>query len=498
MPVRSLPRHPSLEHLRNEARVLHRRLREGEPSSVALAREFHPRFAERAERFGLSDTQLIVARSYGHPSWPKLKSYVETITAYTGNPVQLGPQEEPAEEFLRLACLRYGGDDLTHPVRAAEMLQGDQSLAGHSIYTAAAVGDVAAADRMLRADPSLTSAPGGAFGWEPLLYVAYSRLVSGDPRHSHLGVARLLLKHGADPNAGYLWDGAYLFTALTGAFGYGEDSPNQPPHHQSIALATLLLEAGADPNDDQTIYNRHFRPDNDYLELLLAHGLGKARRGPWPKRLGGHLAEPKQLLEDVLVFAADSDDRAERVALVLRHGVDPDGRGTQHPGLEGMRPIERAHVYGATRNFDLLLAAGARPPETNPVDRLIGLCMQGNRSPVQHELSHDPTLATAAIERHPGLLIVAAGRGNIEGVALLAEIGYDVNQLRIGQAALHLAAFNGNREMCELLLSLGADPNLEDNAFHAPASGWARHAHHDELASWLKESERQTGPGASQ
>lgn len=206
----------------------------------------------------------------------------------------------------------------------------------------------------------------------------------------------------------------------------------------------------------------------------------------------GHLAEPKHLLEDVLVFAADSDDRAERVTLVLRHGVDPDGRGTQHPALEGLRPIERAHVYGARRNFDLLLAAGARPPQTDPIDRLVGLCMQGNRAAVQHELSLDPTLAAAAIERHPGLLIDAAERGNAEGVMLLAEIGYDVNQLRIGQAALHLAAFNGNHELCELLLRLGADPNLEDNAFHAPASGWARHAHHDELASRLKDAERQT------
>jgi hypothetical protein len=55
MPVRSLPRHPSVEHLRNEARALHRRLREVEASAVALAREFHPRFTERAESFGLSD-----------------------------------------------------------------------------------------------------------------------------------------------------------------------------------------------------------------------------------------------------------------------------------------------------------------------------------------------------------------------------------------------------------------------------------------------------------
>jgi ankyrin repeat protein len=495
MPLRSLPHRPSLEHLRNEAREFQHRLGEGDPSALVLAREFHPRFVERAESFRLSDAQLTIARSYGYPSWTKLKTYVEAITAYTRNPGRVQPQDDPAEEFLRLACLTYGGDDLSHPARAAEMLRNNPSLSGHSIYSAAAVCDAPAADRMLRADHSLATTGGGPFGWEPLMYVAYSRLVSDDPRHSHVAVARLLLEHGADPNAGYLWDGTYLFTALTGAFGYGEDSPNQPPHHESIALATLLLEAGADPNDDQTIYNRHFRPDNDYLELLLAHGLGKARRGPWPKRLGDHLAEPKQLLEDVLVFASDKDDYAERVALLLRHDVDPDGRGTQHPALEGMRPIERAHVYGARRNFDLLLAAGARPPAADPIDKLLGLCMQGQQDAVRREISRHPMLAAAAIERHPGLLVDAAERGNIEGVALLAELGYDVNLRRIGQAALHLAAYAGNRELCELLLSLGADPNLEDNAFHAPASGWARHAHHDELASWLEEAEsRQSLP----
>jgi hypothetical protein len=156
-----------------------------------------------------------------------------------------------------------------------------------------------------------------------------------------------------------------------------------------------------------------------------------------------------------------------------------------------MRPIERAYVAGATRNFDLLLGAGALPPAADPVDTLLGLCMQGQQEAVRRELSGDPELAAAAISRHPGALVDAAERGNINGVALLAKLGYDVNLRRIGQAALHLAAYAGNRELCELLLGLGADPNLEDNAFHAPASGWARHAHHDELASWLKEFEQQ-------
>jgi hypothetical protein len=40
MAIRSLPRRPSLEHLRNEARALQRRVRAGDPAALARAREF--------------------------------------------------------------------------------------------------------------------------------------------------------------------------------------------------------------------------------------------------------------------------------------------------------------------------------------------------------------------------------------------------------------------------------------------------------------------------
>ena len=67
------------------------------------------------------------------------------------------------------------------------------------------------------------------------------------------------------------------FTALTGAFGEGEGGPGiQPSHPQWEALARALLEAGADPNDEQTLYNRMFRPDDSHLELLFEFGLDDA------------------------------------------------------------------------------------------------------------------------------------------------------------------------------------------------------------------------------
>ena len=79
------------------------------------------------------------------------------------------------------------------------------------------------------------------------------------PGRSAVAVARLLLEHGADPNAGYLWEGLIPpFTALTGALGGGGTIPKHP---EELALARLLLEAGADANDGQALYNQGWGPD---------------------------------------------------------------------------------------------------------------------------------------------------------------------------------------------------------------------------------------------
>ena len=167
------------------------------------------------------------------------------------------------------------------------MLDDRPELARASLFSAAAAGDVAAVRAMLDRDPALVRACGGPLRWEPLLYACHSRIAPTDADHSTLEAARLLLARGADPNAGFLLhSGPYIFTALTAAFGRGEDWHNQPPHPEEAALATLLLEAGADPNDSQALYNRHFESNDDHLKILFAHGLGRDTRGPWQARLG--------------------------------------------------------------------------------------------------------------------------------------------------------------------------------------------------------------------
>ena len=43
----------------------------------------------------------------------------------------------------------------------------------------------------------------------------------------------------------------------------------------------------------------------------------------------------------------------------------------------------------------------------------------------------------------------------------------------MGETALHEAAMNGEREIAEILLAAGADPNARDIEFDATPAGWA-------------------------
>src|SRR5207344_3071501 len=68
-----------------------------------------PRAGAAAAAFPLSAAQLVVARRYDFPSWVRLRRYVEVVERYSRFPDRMtaGPEnpDNPADEFLRLACL---------------------------------------------------------------------------------------------------------------------------------------------------------------------------------------------------------------------------------------------------------------------------------------------------------------------------------------------------------------------------------------------------------
>jgi ankyrin repeat protein len=498
VPPRGLPGNANLEQLRNGAKSFQRAVRAGDAGAAEVVREFHPRLVDarpgspELARFTRADAQLVVARSFNFPSWPRLKAYLETVSTYARSPHDqpvggpIADERALADEFLRLACLNYGEDDPARRRRAGEMLAANPGLASAGIHTAAAAGDVEAVRALLESDPSLAGVEGGPFGWPPLLYVAFGRVGDRPLGPSAIDVARRLLDAGADPNAGYLWEGlSPPFTALTGAFGSGEDQPAENEH--ALALARLLLERGADPNDSQTIYNESADGGDGWLALLLEFGLGTGDGGPWHHRLAPVLETPREMTQDALKAAA-GNGFARRVALLLEHGVDPDGLGTRHPVYHGRSALQEAALHGHPEIVAMLQRAGARH-DLDDVEVFLCAATAGDRTRVQEMLRAQPDLGGRARERHPEQLVRAAASDRLASVALLLELGFDPNAVDrttpLHVVALHEAARLGDLEMISLLLQHGADPNLRDSGYQATPGGWAEHFAQPEAHAFL-------------
>lgn len=71
MPDRHLPVRPDFLLLKNQARDLHRALKRADADALAELEKHHPRHVDPSDA-KLSDAQLVLARSYGLPSWPRL------------------------------------------------------------------------------------------------------------------------------------------------------------------------------------------------------------------------------------------------------------------------------------------------------------------------------------------------------------------------------------------------------------------------------------------
>ncbi len=489
MPTQELPDRPSLENLRKQAKSLRKSVLANEADALDRVREFHPRAAQALERFSLSDAQLVIARCYDFSSWTRLKQYLDALSEHFFLPAQLGPNAEAeplADRFIRFACLEYSSrDHVDRRVGARELLAQNLQLASENIYSAATVGNVAAVKELLRQNRKLVSQRGGPHNWEPLLYACYSRLNSEETGYSTLEVARTLLAQRADPNAGFLWDGHYLFTALTGAFGEGEAGPvHQPEHQYCYQLARLLLEAGADPNDSQTLYNRMFTGGTRHLELLFEFGLGEERASVWSQRLGSRLGTPGEMLQQQLGWAAKYNQLA-RLRLLVEHGVDVNASDSRL----GKTPYELAKLHGHREIAEYLLAHGARKTEFSDLDEFAAACLAGDESRARSLLDSNKTMIDQLGDQRVELLQLAADNDKRDAVRLMKDLGFDLNE-RMRTTALHHAAMSGHLEMAKLLIELGADPSIRDTEFNARPLGWAEYGEKKEVAEFLRQFEK--------
>ena len=494
-PVPSLPERPDPDQLRRRARELQRGARAGDPAALQLLRR--QLGTQLPEPLPLHLAQLALARAHGFPSWPRLMAQVQSVAERRCDPLAVlqTPTAEPAEELLRSAVLLFGPpDDPSRWSRAVRLLADQPELVREHVEVAAAAADPAGLAHHLAADPAAVSRPGGPFGWPPLLYLAYSRLALAGRAGNAPAALRVLLEAGADPDAGFLWQGLPTpFTALTGVLG-GPAGSAQPPHPDGLRLATMLLDAGADPNDGQLLYNKMFDADDQHLELLLRHGLGRGDGGPWRRLLPELTDSPDELMASQLGWAVVHGFE-RRIRLLARAGVDL-GRplAGRLPTALGLTPVALARRSARPEVVRLLQELGAPDDEPDDESRLVEALLTGDRGAAQVLLAADPVAVGRLRERQPSLVLRAAVADQLDGVRLLVEQGFAVDALgrqdlpleEPWETALHHAAGEGKRELAELLLGLGADPSVRDHRFDATPLGWAEHLGQHRLVELLE------------
>lgn len=471
MPL-SLPSRPNLDQLRKQAKSLLFAWRAGKSEALAWLAEHHPEHeGVPIAVLRLADAQLVTARRYGFPSWPRLKEAVEQAGLAFA---------EKAARFVQAATDESPGMNDGLFRQAKRMLAEDPALARADVYTALILGDVETVRRQAERDPEWVRRKGGPRPErEPLHYVTYSKFHRESPEIAEglLATARLLLDAGADPDASFPIEGfANPLRALCGACGVA----NFPE------MGELLLDRGATVDDFESLYHSTEFPDTRCLDVLLAHG-----------------ANPKGT--NALVHAFDRKDGLERAAKLLTHGADPNEalnfhegttvhsalqRGHQRAALEllvqhgadvnarrgdGRTPYQVALQLGLREAADYLASLGVAT-EATPFERFADACSRGDLEAARGVLGDHPGLLEPLAMQDLHAFLRLAQLGKAPMIATMVDAGFPVNASGLtGETALHWASWWGWRDTVEALLARGADVDKVERQFGVTALGWARH-----------------------
>ncbi len=455
---RTLTPDSSLETLKKEAKRWLKALRAGDEQARQRLVAATPAATANPS---LRDVQLAVAREHGLSGWAALKTALDDLAMARRSTA------ERVDIVLRSA---WGGD----PTAAARILGRWPEIATHDIYIAAATGRLAEVERRLDADPAAATRKGGPLDWEPLLYVAYARLPGGDGLA--LDLARTLLDHGADANAQFDDGWGNPFKVLTGVIGQGEG--DKPPHPQANELALLLIERGADPYDSQALYNTSItRDDTTWLDFLWTWSERRDRLGKWREKawkIGGNV--PTSAL-DYLLGNAVAFNHLRRAEWLLMHGANADGVHAY-----SNRPLrEEALIYGHAAMAELLVRHGANAPPLDGQTAFQAACMRLDRDAARRLADQHPECL-----HNPAPMLTAARQGRADVVALLLEIGMDVDIADgIEQRGLQVAVAGGSLEVVKLLAAHGADIDRPTTSFGGGAMGYAAHFDRREIAAFL-------------
>src|SRR5260221_14168336 len=120
---RELPAKANLEHLKEQAKDLLRKIREGDAVAIERVRS-HVSFSAPAS-VKLVDAQHVIAREYGFASWPKLKEQGESLAL------------DPAGMLSAVVCSsdagKTGGVLENYPELKAQINEAMANYSGYSV-----------------------------------------------------------------------------------------------------------------------------------------------------------------------------------------------------------------------------------------------------------------------------------------------------------------------------------------------------------------------------
>jgi ankyrin repeat protein len=462
MPDRALPARPNLDHLKNEAKALHKAFGQGDPAARQRIRDA----IGDQQTLKLTDAQRAIAREYGFRTWARLRSHVQASASDDGaiDAFLAAVQEQDRE-------------------RAKDVLDEHPRIASESLHVASALGLAAEARRLIERDPSQINARVGSAPADPLLYLGYSPFhgESAERDAGLLETAGVLIGAGADPNTRDSHYGVPVLHAVTG-------------ERSVLPIARLLINAGANPTDGESVFHAAEHFHEDALELLVSAGADLNYTGDWGNTapyfllrwwdvarmpdvrrglvwLLEHGANPNILCareqENCLHVAARRGQDLSIVQLLLDHGADVDARRA-----DGATAWLLARRGGFDEVATLLERVGASTQLLSPLDELLAACGRGDVEAARRLANRATTRALS--EADLVLLPDAAAASRWASVAAYVAAGFPVDTIdSAGATAIHYAALRGNVATVRLLLDATPDLSIRDKEHSATPLGWA-------------------------
>ena len=313
---------------------------------------------------------------------------------------------------------------------------------------------------------------------------------------NHPDVAKLLLAHGANPNAkdAKIGKTALHLAAQLGhadivklllAYGANVNARTKygdtPLHLAALGhpkIVKLLLAHRADINAKSTygrtpLYDAAANGHSDIVKLLLAHGANpniKDKDGTTALSVAvgtGHSKIAKLLLahgakiydRNELLRTASLVGDFDIVKYLLAHGADPNSKDSF-----GTTALQRAVRNGHSEVAKLLLAHGAKIYDRNKM--LLEAAKGGILWMIERV-----TEEKVALYIWDSALIESAIKGHSNIAEYLLARGANPNTKKYGDTPLYLAAENGHSNVVKLLLAYGAKIYDRDKMLRKAAEG---------------------------